>query len=554
MSGRDSARSAFDSRNRRRFLGLVGASAVPLIAGCSGNSDENSGGGTPRKDRHGGQLRVSATQSPQTLNPVMANSAEAYMVGQWLYSNLTKLGDDLTVQKDLATDWEHSDDLKQWEFSLREDATFQHNGNNVLAEDVVATIETVYDPDVGSPGEGALGPIDSAEVVNDQRVRINMSQPYTVLPKALTSPWGRIIPKDVVKDNRDDLATEDFGSGPFALESFSVGDEVTVSRNDDYYETDDDGNALPYVSKTTLKVQPEAVTATTALGNEEVDILSRVPVAQYQRVSNESNASISKTPSGWCYPIVMRTTAEPFDDIKVRHAIKYGTDKKNIIEGAVQGHGVVGQDNPIAPPHEFYADLDDKFGQEARPDEAQRLLEEAGYPDGIDLDFKLYVTPDHKPPMGQTAVLFQDQMKNIGIDFEIQQVTWDRFISEIETQVEFYITSFGLRIIESKILTLFLEKDHIFYGSMWHEGQPEAYGEFTDMLDEVSTVTDAGRKQELYEKIQRLARDRAGVVVPFHPDMIGARNDYVKEWSVHPTGLKMPLEDVYLSGDAPTVD
>lgn len=573
-------RKAHSGQNRRRFLGLVAAGTIPLVSGCTGDGgdggsggggsggsggdttsggdggttsggDTSTGGGTTSSGKMGGHLRVGAKDSPDSLNPLQTVASEGYILGRWLYSNLTQLTPDLEVKPDLATDWSANADASEWTFTLREDATFHHDGSTVTAEDVAATFNRIYAEDSSAAGKGALGPIDTVEATSEFEVTISLTKPYADLPKTLTSQWGRVIPAEIAEGDTSRLEEEEFGSGPYVLEEFTVGDNAVVSRYDDYYKTDDAGNQLPYLSKVTMQVLPEVTAQVNALQNQEADVLQKVGPAQTQRVSGIQGATLLERPSGWFYPIVMDTTVEPFDDLRVRQAMKYAVNRESILSSAAQGLGVLGEDTPVSPVHEFYTEIDDMYGDTANVERAQQLLADAGYGDGLTLDVPLHAPSEHSPPIGPTAVLFQEQMSQVGIEFEIQQVSWDSFLSEIETDAPFYVSNYGLRPAEIQILNLLFVDGGTFYGTNWHESEPDAYAQFTSKMDEVAATTDSEARQELYVDIMSIVHERGALIAPFFEASIGAKNSYVEDYQHDPTGFRIPLEDPYLTSDAP---
>jgi peptide/nickel transport system substrate-binding protein len=485
------------------------------------------------------------------MNPLQTVASEGYILSRWLYSNLTQLTPELEVKSDLATEWSANSDASEWTFTLREDATFHHDGSTVTAEDVAATFNRIYAEDSSAAGKGALGPIDIVEATSEFEVTISLTDPYADLPKTLTSQWGRVLPADIAEGDTSRLEEEEFGSGPFVLEEFTVGDSAVVSRYDDYYKTDEEGNSLPYVSRVTMNVLPEATAQVNALQNQEADVLQRVAPAQTQRVQSMQGSTMLERPSGGFYPVVMDTTVEPFDDLRVRQAMKYAVDRQEMLSSASQDLGVLGEDTPVSPVHEFYTEIDDMYGDTADVETAQQLLADAGYGDGITLDIPLQAPSEHAPPIGPTAVVFQEQMQQIGIEFDIQQVTWDSFLSEIETQAPFYVSFYGLRPAEIQILNLLFVEGNTFYGTNWHESSPDVYDEFTSMIDDAASTTDADARQELYTEIMGVVHEHSGIIVPFFESSIGANNNYVRDYQHDPTGFRIPMEDPYLTSDAP---
>ena len=243
-----------------------------------------------QEPQKGGVLRVSVNRAPGLLNPLKHRNNSEYMLGELLYSGLTRLGPDMRPMPDLATDWSPSDDLTQWTFNLRQGATF-HNGDEVTAADVVATFETILDPDVGSPGRKNVGPIASVEAVDRYTVKFTTSVPFADLPVALAYTNAKIVPQKVLEEDISLLDTQDFGSGPFVLKSFEPGQLARVERYDGYFIP-----GHPYLDAVEQIVYPDSTAEVAAFLNGETDLILELPVPEVGRLSNESGVRCSVLP------------------------------------------------------------------------------------------------------------------------------------------------------------------------------------------------------------------------------------------------------------------
>ena len=194
------------SQNRRRYLKLAGVGGIVALAGCAGNGDDGSeettegtDSGTTVSDetetdgeiRMGGHLRIGFNVLPQTLHPMEGTNGGDITFRTAAYSRLTRLDQDLQPTPDLATEWESNDANDEWTFTLREDAVFSNtDGQNVLAEDVEATVEMIMEnPD--SAAAGNLGNFESIEVEDDYRFTIKLGGPDLLYPKKIAEADSR---------------------------------------------------------------------------------------------------------------------------------------------------------------------------------------------------------------------------------------------------------------------------------------------------------------------------------------------------------------------------
>lgn len=531
---------------RRRFVELTGIGLAGGLAGCSGDQsneqqgtaqgggDSSGGDGsndtdqTTAQDRSGGHLRVRLPRSISMISPVHTPDKYANLLTvRMLYSQLSWLDYDNQLQNDMATSWEHNDAIDEWIVELRDDATFSHDGSPVRAEDLVATINTIWENDF--PSKGTLGGIDSVEKVDDTTAQFNLTEPNADFPVFLTRGWASFVPKSVLENNLGSLTTEAFGSGPFVLESYSSDKEVVMKRNPDYYMADADGNSLPYVDRLTLKTVEDYSTAIAQLQNKEVDIDRLTDFSQLNRIKNIGNIQTSKATGGRLVAFVMDNSVEPWNDNRVRKAMKLAIDREAFVQNALQGAGTIANDSILSPIYRFYKELPQRTQDIER---AKSLLAEAGYPDGFhlteDFDITLY-TPQQPRHQLNSAQLFKEQFKQIGVEMELQQLTYDQYVSEVWGKHPSYCTSYGTYQAANQILMNLIHSE----GGWWSENHWENE-EKDRLLEQASSTTDQEKRAELYGRVQELMHEEGPYVIPYFANQYGVHGNWVEGWVRHP--------------------
>lgn len=543
-----------------KYLGTGSVSAATVLAGCSssGNSssdtsettqaDTETAGDTTTAGAvtSGGHLRVGTKAGVKNLNPLEKAKITGYIFGDWMYSKLIRITPDLELQPDLATDWESNESNDVWTFHLREDATFSHDGSSVLAEDVKATFEVLESEEKATGAKEILDPVESMSVVDDHTLEMQLKYSFGDYPWKMTKRFSNILPKQVIESDYDAISQSDYGSGPFVLEDYETNNHYTFSAYENHHLTDEEGNQLPYIDKLTVRVEPDPVSRVNSLTDERTDVLNSVGASSFKKIKEDSDTQALSSPGGLFAPIVTPLTLEPFDDLKVRQAMKYAVDRKQMLKGAVSGRGQLGADHPVAPVNNFHVELDDKFGDSARPEKAKQLLKEAGHGDGLELPPLVYSTGGG-PQMEPMAALLQQQLKQVGIEFEIQNMPWDQFLSEVwNTEDNFYISRWGMRLIPGAFFNLTCTSDASWNEMKWSNE------EFDEAVDQALQVADPEKKAEHYGTAERLLRNKGGWIIPFFSNRLGGSGSYVNGFDLEPTGLRFPLRDVSLSEDAPT--
>jgi peptide/nickel transport system substrate-binding protein len=526
----------------------------------SGGSSSDGGGSSDETTeasgglQTGGHLRLAFNILPQTLHPMEGTSGGDMVLREAAVSRLTRLDPNLAATPDLATEWESNDANDEWTFVLNEDAVFANTGGrSVLAEDVKATVEMMQE-DPESAKAGDLGALESLEIEDDHRFTINLSGSDLLYPKKIAEADSRfvILPKNIIEDRRDEISETDFGSGPFVITGFEQDDSVSFEAHDEYHITDDDGNQLPYVDEVTWKLTVDPTAQLNALLDERVDALQFTAPSQMKQLSETDGVNAERLASTSFISIVMNETVEtetgerPFADPKIRKAMKHATDLEGMVAATgdkleVMHHGAV------TPAHQFYPDFDEglEFGVNAQPEEAQRLLEEAGYGDGLELP-TMYYSADNSPSRGPTSVLFQEQMSKVGIEFEIQRLTGDVWLSEYwNKDGVWYASGYAGRLVDSTVHNLAFHSDAPWNSARWSN---EDYDAANERMNNANTLDEFADALAEAERIHHLD---GGWITTGAEVIMSASNDYVRNVRPLPTQSVDYHYNDWLTSDAP---
>lgn len=363
--------------------------------------------------------------------------------------------------------------------------------------------------------------------------------PFADLPNSLTHPCARIISKEAFEDydSIDILGNKEFGSGPFKLEEFEAGDHVIVKRFDDYFKED-----LPYLDSIEARVLPEAESEITALKNKNIDLMWEVPASQYGRVSSLSGITVPRVPGGTQSNVIMPSNEPPFDDNRVREALKYTLDRKLMLVAVMEGLGVIGNDHPLSPAYRFYKDLPER-GRDI--DKAKELLKKAGYSSGLEHTLQV---PNQPPLRRKIAVVLEEMAKPAGFDINIEMINYDRFLSQVWNKGGSYVGFYTTRPMADTILMKLYHPKYGIDEGRWGESHPEAL----KLLEDARKTTDYDKRQKLYGEFQEISQNEGPFIIPLFQEEIGAQRDYVKGYKLNPSAFEMELEDTWLTDEAPT--
>ncbi len=330
-----------------------------------------------------------------------------------LMNRLVRPGVDGKPQPDLAVSWSANDDATEWMFNLREDVRF-HDGSDFDAADVIYSLTRVLDPEMDSPARSAVKMIQSVDMVDDMTVKITLDTPFADMPLQLIDYRLRII----AEGTGDTIGTTGIGTGPFKLEKFDAEGTSVLVANTDYWEGE------PGVARMEVIGIPDGQARLQALMGGQLDMERGITAQQRVMLEGSNKFSVQEIPTGNWQGLVFRTDVAPFDDARVRKAMRMVADRQGLIDLVLGGGGVVACDNPVEPNDQYRADMSCDQDVEG----AKALLSEAGYADGIEIDVHVAML---EPTWPTLAVAYQAQAAAAGIRVNVVQTPTDGYWSQV---------------------------------------------------------------------------------------------------------------------------
>jgi peptide/nickel transport system substrate-binding protein len=480
---------------RKDFLKLLGGGALAAGLAKSGlGADEAAAQSTT-------PIKISFRSALVRLDPAFTVSSDEYVATQSIYDNLTRLDDKLSPIPGIASEWSSPDGGATWLFMLRSGVKF-HHGRELDAEDVVFSLSRVLDSKNGSPGRRAVGPIKTVTAEGPMTVKFVLEGPFAEFPAIMSGTFSRIVPRDA----SENLNQKPVGSGPFKFGEWIPGQHLKLVRNADYWMA-----GAPKASEVWLVTYPAQAAEQSAFATGETHMMWDVPVALVPAVSKFPNVTLIEVPSTGFQPVVMRSDRPPFNDPRVRRAVKHAISREQVMRFVLQGHGVVAQDTPVAPSSAMYAPVQAPTYDVA---EAKGLMKEAGLEAGFPV--KLFASNERAGCI-ETAQVIKPMLEAIGIKAEIQQVPWDRFNAEVWKKETFFISNWvGRPTIDEQLYPYFHTT-----GS-WNEYN-YSNPQLDKLLDEARRDLDLASRKAKYAKIQEMLAFDGPAVIPYFANYATAR-------------------------------
>ncbi|MBM4458928.1 MAG: ABC transporter substrate-binding protein [Chloroflexi bacterium] len=529
--------------NRREFLRLatllgVSVASAEVLAGCTqppapaapvkeapqATQAPKPTGAAAAAIKRGGELRVST--AVYKLTDPAAGSWTEYNVWWFVAEYLAVTGLDNITRPWLLEKWEASADLKTWTLYCRKGIKFNH-GPEFTADDVIFNIKRWLDPATKSSMLGLMGTYlspNDVEKVDQYTVKLNLKKPQIAVPEHLFHNPAAILSKDF----QGDWVKQPVGTGPFTLAEYVVNERALVKRREGYWRNGADGKALPYLDSIRMVyLGTDPAPAVAALQGGDIDVMFLNPPL-LEALEKSQNIKISHQVSSFTHVIRMRADKKPFDDARVRNAIKLCQDREKILQATQRGYGALGEDHHVAPIHPEYTP-----GMAVKRDieKAKALLKDAGHPNGLTVKLS---TMDSEP-VPTIAQLLKEQCAPAGINIELAMMPanmyWDQWMD-----VDFGITSWTHRALAVMTLGLAYRT-----GVPWNETH-WSNKEFDTLLDQAEGTLDIEARKKLVARIQKLMQDEGPVAIPRWNAQILGHNKKVQNLGVAPHDHLMAYE------------
>ncbi|WP_293853924.1 ABC transporter substrate-binding protein [uncultured Alsobacter sp.] len=536
--GRQLADGSMNRREFVRFATLLGMAApaayaaAGLAAPTAARAQSMPKGGVLRIG-----TRVKEIKSPHTYSWGGYDSNISRQVLEYL----TFTDEKGVTGPGLFEKWSVSPDLKTWTFNVRKGVKW-HNGQEFTADHVIWNLKRVLDPEVGSSMIGLMKgyllddttvngkastkiwDANAIEKVDDHTVRINCKLPQVAVPEHFFHyPMAIMHP-----DSKGVFQVGSVGTGPFTLTEFDLGKKAVLKAQKGYWGGDAFIDTMEQID-----IGDDASAAIAALASKQLHGLVFADPGQYDALKALPHLAFYDVPTAETGVIRMRCDAKPFDNPKVRKAMRLAIDPEVVLKVALRGLGVTGDHHHCSPAHPDYAAIPPMKRDVAA---AKKLLAEAGYANGISAE--IIVPNDHAWFQTQAEACIE-MWKEAGITIKLSPMPgaayWD-----VWTKVPMGTTIWYHRPLSIMCLGLAYRT-----GVPWNESG-YSNKEFDEILTQAEGTIDLAKRKELVAKLETIMQEDGPLVQPVFRSTFTFMDKRVKGFSMHPTnymfGWKMGLE------------
>jgi peptide/nickel transport system substrate-binding protein len=514
---------------------LVVAMLAFAAAGCGGDDDEatDAGATTEASEEQGGTLVFAGAADPVLLDGALVSDGESIRAITQMFETLVALKPGTTEpEPGLATEWEANEDGTTWTFQIREGVTF-HDGEPLNAEAVCANFDRWYnfpaplqnpsasyywqvvfggfantDPESGAPEESLF---ESCEASGEYTVDLNLTRPSATLIPALSQQAFSIASPKALEEFNADAGTVDadgvfrpegtfgtehpIGTGPFKFESWTRNDRLVLVRNDDYW------GDKAILDQLILRPIADNAARLQALQTGEIQGYDLVEPQDVETIEGDENLQILDRPAFNVAYVGFNISKAPLDNPEVRKAVAHGLDREAVVTNFYAGRGVVA--TQFMPP-EVVGYADDVPTYDYNPEEAKRILQEAGLTLPVELEFwyPTDVSRPYMPDPKRNFEAFAASLNNSGFKVVPKSAPWNPdYLGRVDAGTAGHLHLIGWT-------GDYGDADN-FIGTFFQSPKPQ-FGtndnpneEIHQLLEDAEVETDEAAREELYKEANR---------------------------------------------------
>jgi peptide/nickel transport system substrate-binding protein len=496
--------------DRRQFLRGVAATGVVagaggLLAACSSSGSTTKTATASTAPKRGGNLKVglAGSDGADTLDP---HNQETYLDGARalaLYESLAQLNNQAEMELVLAEEIT-ANTPSEWIIRLRQGITF-HSGKPLTAQDVIYTFRRIKTGNNGGafPGGSSLGPMDlkGLKALDSHTIRVPFMTPFASFYDQLAYWYFQ----EIIPDGFNPAAkgaTPD-GTGPFMYKSFTPEQQSVFVRNPHYWKT-----GQPYVDSLTIIDFPDTTSLQDALTTGVIHAAGGFDGPQLAALSTQSGVKTIASHAGAFTPFTMRVDKPPFNDVRVRQAMRLLVNRPQLIDSALDGYGVVAND--VFSPYDL--DFDSSLHREQDIPQAKALLKAAGHED---LTVTL-VTSAVSTGTVEMATVLAEQAKAAGVTITLNNISPTSFFSPKDYLVstfsqDYYgYSPYLAQVAQSMLPTSPFNETHT--DSTYLNGLYAA----------ANAELDPGKRKQIEYEMQAYDFNNGGYIIPAYIDSLDA--------------------------------
>ena len=494
-----------------------------LIMGCSSEntaSNEEGSGGANEVKATGGTIKVAYPTQPQTLDPHATTAEATRDAAKLIYEALVTLDSNYEVIPQLADSFEVSEDRKSVTFILREGIKF-HNGNEMTAEDVVASMEK------WGKDSAELGAHQWA-VEDESTVKLTLTEPSSLIMYFLADQGeiAAIMPKDIAESAEATGAAEYIGTGPFKFIEWKQDELIKFEKFEEYVSDTDETDGLggekeALVDAIDWQFVPDSSTRVNGLISGQYHFVHMLSYDSIPQVENSPGSVVDIWPYG-IEGLVFNKKQGVFSDVKMRQAVNAALDMEVIMSSAFTDKEFYQLENSLFLPNQkaWYSDAGKENYNQKDLEKAKSLLKEAGY-NGEEV---VILTSRDYEHHYNAAVATQQQLEELGVTAKLDVYDWPTLLERRNDPEAYDIFFTGFSTISTPNQYVFLDSQTAWPG--WTEN-----AEIDRLLGEIKVEEDPEKALALTAEMQSVMWEDLPIINAGHNSRVSGYSDKLQGYN-----------------------
>ncbi len=451
-------------------------------------------------------------EAPLTMDPLDHTASFTTDVLDPMYESLLRFDQNLEVAPSLATKWSVDASGTQWTLVLRHGVSF-HDGTPFNAQAVVASFGRLLDPDRGLAAAGRVRAIVK---------RVNALAPDTVLFTLFSSyaAFPRVLAVTPIvsplAEQQGKLSREAVGTGPYKFLEWKTGEYVLEERNEQYW------GPRPALQHLKWIWTSEPVLMNMSVLADAADIVNPLPPIFAEALARNRKVKLIQGLESRVFWVALNTRRKPLDDIRVRQALNYATDREALVRTQLRGFGTPAN-SPLAPA-DFAYDPQTR-GYPYDLERAKSLLAKAGYATGLTLRIAV------QEPDAQLVEALQGMWANAHVTLQIDRMENGVFSQAIfgspaqkaQQGIDCVFASWASDNTDPTY-----QLDLLYRSDQWSPKGANlgfyANPQLDGLLQHAATELDTGKRKALYRQAQQIISDDAPHVLLYYARDVAAQH------------------------------
>ena len=463
------------------MVGLTGLTACGAVPEKPDQSRPQVRGDVYSHGATGGGLKDTLEPYFPVTNPDIARCLQ-------LYEPLLRWNAQYEIEPSVAEGATPNGDNTQWTLRLRDGVEF-HHGKTLTADDVMFSLAKVTDPEKPGSGGTELAKIlelNNSKIVDPKTILLQLNQPYAVLDQLLAEYTVGILPTDFD-------VSRPVGTGPFTYNRFVPGQLSQFDRFANYWD------GPPFVDELIIYDFPDDAAKVNALLAGQVQSVDNLPSYLTGTIEQQGTSALISETGAWV-PFTMRVDAAPFSDVRVRQALRLIVDRQQMIDQALNGFGILGND--------LYSPFDPAYAKDLPQrvqdiDQAKSLLKQAGQEN---LAVELVTSTAVGAGAVESANLFVEQARQAGVAVQLTKADANVFYGDRYLSWNFAQDFWNTRNYIPQVATSSVK------GATYNETHFDD-PQFTALIDQAKREPDPARRTQLLHDAQEIEYNTGGYII-----------------------------------------